>query len=264
MAEFHSKGEYIDSRMEEDGFNPNFAGKRVSEWTEARRKLNFEKPFSGGILQATEDENGVASFKVLDLDGKKIIMDFQDLAPNFTFVTPTYWLNQKQKSRGDWGCDYKNKLILIGEFSERGVLALLHEISHSKLDEAMWYSKLKESSEGLDVKNEAKIKSELERAVWADALKTVRQISEKKGINLLEGFSKLDDKSKLDQAELWKYIYSSLSSHRYSAELKDIGTLRLLLIYIFGGKVVKLLKIDGTDFKWLDKLFDKRERKLIK
>jgi len=253
---------HIDDRLEQEGLG-GILPKRVSEWTEGRRRLNFEKPFSGGILRATEDENGIASFKILD-NADQQIFDFQTLTPDFKFVTPTYQRNlrpqekeipsefeldlgiRKEKKRGQWACDFNNKLILIGEFSEKGILALLHEIGHSKLDGEMWYSKLKETGGEVSVKERAKLKSELERAVWAEAFGIARELrdDEELRLNLFEGFS--------NQEELWKYVYASLSAHRYSAEYQANGMWGVLWADLRN----KPLK---NNFPELKNLFDKRK-----
>jgi len=252
--------EFIKSHMERRGAEEglDFSGFEKSDlnYREGREKLHFNFQFSSGELFEATEENGQARF-VITKDGQEVF-DFKSLLPqDFKFRTPEYWLNLKQnnpeapagfkvnpekfkdEAAGVWQCG--EKFISVGRITSiKDVLALLHEVGHSKT--RSFGSRFTEQSS--NDQQSAKLESANERLAWAEALKIIRKVNKDLGVDLTEGFS--------DQQEMKDYIYTCLASHRYMAELKSAGTFRQMLAYLD-------VKPVNTNLKWLDKLFDKRK-----
>jgi hypothetical protein len=250
-------GNYIGRRLDEEGLEPSEFQGRDLEYIEGREKLKYKYEFSSGEFFEATENGGEAKF-IISREGKEIF-NFKNLLPSgFKFVTPEYWINlsefdenspanfranpqeYKKDNQGNWTCG--PDFISVGKVTSlRDVMAILHEMGHAR----------KTGGIGIhltgDKKEEMEQMSQEERIAWAEALKLAKIISNGLGVNLFEQFSDLED--------LKKSIYTGLATHRYLAELKANGMLRIVLD-VLGVKDLNS-KID-----WLDKLFDKR--KLIK
>jgi len=248
MSEFIRN--YIGRRAEEENLDTSLLRKEDSEYVEGRERLKYKYQFSSGeLFEATEDV-GEAKFVILR-DGKEIF-NFKELVPEgFKFLTPKYWPNpvesdglekrQGESIRGKWACG--EDAISVGKFdSIRDVVALLHEIGHSK-GKIPFMERQTAHIMG-EKKREIELYSQEERSAWAEALKAARKVDRDLGVDLFEGF--------YDTEDLKEYIYTCLTTHRYLAELQAAGKLDIIL-NVLG------LKSINQNSEWLGKLFDKRK-----
>jgi hypothetical protein len=252
--------EYVERRFKEEGLNPAEFLKDNKAFVEGKEKLNVDYKFSTGQTFKATESGGQAKFKILK-DGKEIF-DLADLAPkDLKFYTPTHWLgagrfigdassgfgqipeDDLRKIRGKW--QRGETYISVGSInSMRNVLDLLHELGHKGADRDIGLA-----ADRGDWEKVAELASKSERDAWANALKMAREVKNKTGVDLLEGFSGDDD--------IKRYIYTALSSYRFKAEsnLSGIPTefLRNQILGKYG------IDPASKNSEWLDKLFDKRK-----
>ena len=195
------------------------------EYAEGKIKLNYKYTFTTGeAIEATEDKDGIA--KIIIKRGDQMIFDFQDLIPNYKFLTPTGQRSRSFRTQPNGEFMYSQFMIAVGDMHDsdpRAILLLLHEVGHginlnrnrSKTD--AYKNDLGARTEwgylsGLFKKGSAERRKELvelisksERNAWAEALKITRQIKEKEGLNLLEGFKNFDELEELISSTLLTY-----------------------------------------------------------
>jgi hypothetical protein len=201
--------------------------------------LEFSHTFSDGTVLDAHSEDGNVSI-VFEKDGAGIADLEEYLGDGYQMITPGKLrvVEEERVDQGGQPFDYvqskwvcyqppEEKLLVIGHWTEpQQLLMVLHEIAHSAQDMEMLEqyrtAKIKENSHAWKEKwylteeykkdnvEAAKITSALERDAWARALKMLRELSDKTGVNLAK---ELFDTPK----SLFEYIDEFLRSHKMEA-----------------------------------------------
>ena len=239
------------------------------EYVEGLQKLNYQYIFSNGdILNASEDENGIASVVIKRDD--KVIVNFQDIVPNYKFITPTYLIKQDAPKRfqeivgGNWNSFTSKFMINVGDMRDpRSIMLLMHEIGHcidysngkhnpnQTEDARARYNGLFKTKYQAQRQKIAKEISNMERDAWVNALKIARDLKTEKNVNLFEGFANLN--------ELQKLLYAGFMSYRMEVGEEMIASDEGLVGQIWEKIKQKFVSKNSHEEQWkyMEELFDK-------
>lgn len=203
------------------------------DFIEGKVPFEFSYVFPDGkVMEVLQDKDGIGNVVIRDRD--QIIFNATSLLPSqYKLVTPTYFLKfpEERDFTGSWTTDHDRKIINLGEFkSPQDLLSILHEIGHSANDKAEELKKMDEIDKKLNFistekqkrggkesgydawleKEDARLRSRIERRAWAWALNQLRELKQKRGLPTEVLFPTFE--------HLKKYVDDNLASYRRAYE----------------------------------------------
>jgi len=243
-------------------------GRPRREYCSGKIKLEFRSPFTNGdLFSAMESPEGIADIAVTRNNVK--LLDFKELVPGYTFVTPTY-VHKKfpldaKGIAGFWTSLPDERLILVGDMREaRTIYMLLHEIGHAvelthgdaasarkaRADFPKYTGSFKRRFK--DKRRElATVISNDERRANLHALRIVRSVKAAHDVNLLESFNNFK--------ELRDMMYAALLSYRISRGVALVESDKGYMNGVIDDfrSVFGFVPDDSEQWEFMSKLFDK-------
>lgn len=242
---------YHQERSETENIQDIYNANIESDSTEAGHKVSFSHEYSNGIqLKAEEKDDGELAITIVTKDSIVNLCTY--LPEGYKIVTRRYQFNDEgvKKSNSNFACVPTHKLVIANTIrSPKDIVKVLHEMGHAlinktennRFDYQIKISGLKGSHA------RAQSLSEEERLAWTNALKLARRLKTEQNLNiLLETFGSLE--------EMQKFMYTFLTSYRYTSELEHIDTNIKNWLKSFFKNPLK-----DTDKESLEKLFDKKK-----